>query len=71
MRSTQERKADALEKLEKDADVWVATGDEHGDPGADGRDWVYILLRPAAIQVWRDVAEITGRTVMRAGAWLA
>jgi len=29
-RSTQQCKADALEKLEKDADVWVATGDENG-----------------------------------------
>ncbi len=146
MRSTQQRKADAIEKLEKDADVWAATGDEHGiahlvplslcwhegkvvvavegrsrtarnasasgqarlalgpsrdvvmidaaaavvpragadpaivtayrertgwDPGAGGGDWVYILLQPTTVQVWRDMAEITGRTVMRVGAWLA
>ena len=145
MRSTQQRKAHALEKLEKDADVWVATGDEHGiahlvplslcwhggkvvvavesrsrtarnasvsgqarlalglsrdvvmidaaatvvpragvdpaivtayrertgwEPGAGGGDWVYVLLQPTTIQVWRDVAEITGHTIMRAGAWL-
>jgi hypothetical protein len=146
MRSAEQRKSDAIEKLEKDADVWVATAGEGGhahlvplslcwhdgnvivavegrsrtarnasasgqarlalgtsrdvvmidaaaavvarsgvdpaiagayrertgwQPGADGGEWVYILLRPATIQVWRDVAEITGRTVMRDGAWLA
>src|SRR5580692_1953243 len=146
MRSTQQRKADALEKLEKDADVWVATGDEHGiahlvplslcwhegkvvvavesrsrtarnasvsgqarlalgpsrdvvmidataaivacssadpalasayrdrtgwAPGANGGEWVFILLQPTAMQVWREVDEIAGRTVMRDGAWLA
>lgn len=41
------------------------------EPGSDGGEWVYVLLRPVRIQVWRDVAEIAGRTVMRDGAWLA
>lgn len=41
------------------------------DPGSDGGDWVYVLLKPARIQVWRDVEEIAGRTVMRRGTWLA
>ncbi|HEU5416760.1 MAG TPA: pyridoxamine 5'-phosphate oxidase family protein, partial [Streptosporangiaceae bacterium] len=41
------------------------------EPGSDGGEWVYLLLRPVRIQVWRDVAEIAGRTVMRDGAWLA
>jgi Pyridoxamine 5'-phosphate oxidase len=146
MRSPAQRKSDAIEKLNKDHDVWVATADDHGiahlvplslcwhddlvvvavearsrtarnasasgqarlalgpsrdvvmidaqasvvarqdagaemagsyrertgwDPGSDGGDWVYILLRPTRIQVWRDVAEITGRTIMRGGTWLA
>jgi hypothetical protein len=146
MRSAEQRKSDAIEKLEKDEDVWVATAGQGGtahlvplslcwhdgnvivavegrsrtarnasasrqarlalgtsrdvvmidaaatvtarsgldpaiasayrertgwQPGSDGGDWVYILLKPATIQVWRDVAEITGRTVMRDGAWLA
>jgi hypothetical protein len=146
MRSTEQRKSDAIEKLEQDQDVWVATADSRGvahlvplslcwhdglvvvaaeassrtarnvsasgrarlalgpsrdvvmidagasvtarqavgpaiadayrartgwEPGADGGDWVYILLRPATIQVWRDPGEIAGRTVMRNGAWLA
>jgi hypothetical protein len=135
MRSTEQRKSDAIEKLEKDQDVWVATADSRGvahlvplslcwhdglvvvaaeassrtarnvsasgrarlalgpsrdvvmidagasvtarqavgpaiadayrartgwEPGADGGDWVYILLRPATIQVWRDPGEIAG-----------
>jgi hypothetical protein len=146
MRSAEQRKSDAIEKLEQDADVWVATAGAGGNahlvplslcwhggnvivavegrsrtarnasasgqarlalgtsrdvvmidaaatvaarsgvdpaiasayrertgwqPGADGGEWVYILLRPATIQVWSDVAEISGRTVMRDGAWLA
>jgi len=146
MRSTAQRKSDAIEKLNKDQDVWVATADDRGiahlvpeslcwhdgmvvvaveassrtarnasasgrarlalgptrdvvmidaqasvvarqdagtaiagsyrertgwDPGFDGGDWVYVLLKPARIQVWRDVDEIAGRTVMADGTWLA
>jgi hypothetical protein len=41
------------------------------EPGSDGGDWVYVLLKPVRIQVWRDVAEISGRTVMADGTWLA
>jgi hypothetical protein len=146
MRSAAERKSDAIEKLNKDQDVWVATGDDRGiahlvplslcwhdgmvvvavearsrtarnasasgqarlalgssrdvvmidakasvvagqdaepaivggyrertgwEPGSDGGDWVYVLLKPTRIQVWRDVGEIAGRTVMSDGTWLA
>jgi hypothetical protein len=41
------------------------------EPGSDGGNWVYVLLKPARIQVWRDVEEIAGRTVMNDGTWLA
>jgi hypothetical protein len=146
MRSAAQRKSDAIEKLNKDQDVWVATADDRGiahlvpvslcwhdgmvvvaveassrtarnasasgqarlalgpsrdvvmidaeasvvtrldagpaiarayrertgwEPGSDGGDWVYVLLKPTRIQVWRDVDEIAGRTVMAAGRWLA
>lgn len=146
MRSTAQRKSDAIEKLRKDQDVWVATADDHGiahlvplslcwhdgmvvvaveassrtarnasasgrarlalgptrdvvmidaqasvvarqdaglaivgsyrertgwEPGSDGGDWVYVLLRPTRIQVWREVDEIAGRTVMADRTWLA
>lgn len=40
------------------------------DPGSDGGEWVFVRCRPVSVQVWRDVEEITGRTVMRQGAWL-
>ena len=146
MRSTAQRKSDALDKLHNDQDVWVATADGRGiahlvplslcwrdglvvvaveagsrtarnasasgrarlalgptrdvvmidaqasvvtredagpvivdtyrertgwEPGSEGGDWVYVLLKPARIQVWRDVEEIAGRTVMTDGTWLA
>jgi hypothetical protein len=146
MRSTAQRKSDAIEKLRTDEDVWVATADDRGiahlvplslcwrdgmviiavetrsrtarnvsasgrarlalgptrdvvmidaqatvvaredagpeiagdyrertgwEPGSDGGDWVYVLLKPVRIQVWREVDEIPGRTVMDDGTWLA
>jgi hypothetical protein len=146
MRSTAQRKSDAIEKLHKDEDVWVATADDRGtahlvplslcwhdgmvviavearsrtarnasasgqarlalgptrdvvmidaqasvvarqdagpaiagiyrertgwEPGSDGEDWVYVFLKPTRIQVWREVDEIPGRTVMKDGTWLA
>jgi Pyridoxamine 5'-phosphate oxidase len=145
MRSTEQRKSDAIDKLEKDEDVWVATADAAGiahlvplslcwhdgkvivavesrsrtarnasasgqarlalgpsrdvvmidaaatvvarstvapeiagayhdrtgwQPGAHGGDWVFILLQPTTMQVWREVNEIADRTVMRNGTWL-
>ncbi len=41
------------------------------DPRASGEPFVYVRLRPERIQVWRESDEIAGRTVMRAGGWLA
>ena len=41
------------------------------DPGEDGAEWIFVRLRPSTIQVWRNVEEITGRTVMSDEAWLA
>lgn len=32
--------------------------------------FVYVQLVPQRIQVWKGPAEFSGRTVMRAGAWL-
>jgi hypothetical protein len=37
----------------------------------DDRDeYVYLLLRPERIQVWRESNELAGRTVMRDGTWV-
>ena len=33
--------------------------------------YVFVVLRPHRVQVWREVDEITGRTIMRDGHWLA
>ncbi len=40
------------------------------DPrGSSG--YVYLVLRPERVQAWREADEISGRTIMRDGAWLA
>jgi hypothetical protein len=56
-----EATADLAERYAEQAD-W--------DPRTAGGDFVYLLLRPERMQVWREANEIAGRTVMRAGAWL-
>src|ERR1700730_18986540 len=43
----------------------VSGNDPQSTPG-----FVYIQLVPERIQLWKGVAEFTGRTVMRAGVWL-
>jgi hypothetical protein len=40
------------------------------DPGADGGEWVFLRCSPISVQVWRDLEEIAGRTVMRRGTWI-
>jgi len=39
-------------------------------PGSRDGGYVFLCLRPQRIQVWRDVAEHPGRTVMRAARWV-
>ncbi len=41
------------------------------DPRSAHGDFVYSLLRPQRIQVWREVNEIAHRTVMKGGVWLS
>jgi hypothetical protein len=45
-------------------------GQADWDPRSSGGDYVYLLLVPRRIQVWREENEIAGRTIMRGGAWL-
>ncbi len=33
-------------------------------------DYAVITLRPTRVQAWREANEISGRTLMRAGAWV-
>jgi hypothetical protein len=49
------------------ADGYAAQAD--WDPRSAGGDFVFTLLRPERIQVWREVNEIAGRTIMRRGRW--
>jgi Pyridoxamine 5'-phosphate oxidase len=40
------------------------------DPRSAGGRYVYVVLRPDRIQAWREVNELPGRTLMRAGSWV-
>jgi hypothetical protein len=44
-------------------------GQADWDPRAARGRFVYLVLRPDRIQAWREVNEIAGRTLMRAGTW--
>jgi general stress protein 26 len=54
----------------------IDTAAAEGYARASGNDprsapgFAYLQLTPERMQVWRGVAEFTGRTVMRGGAWL-
>jgi hypothetical protein len=40
------------------------------DPRTDVGQYVYLLFGPERIQVWREVEELVGRTVMQHGSWV-
>jgi hypothetical protein len=40
------------------------------DPRTAGGDYIYLVLGPERIQVWREGENPAGRTVMRNGAWV-
>jgi general stress protein 26 len=40
------------------------------DPRTDDGDYVYLVLGPERIEVWREAEDPAGRTVMRNGAWV-
>jgi hypothetical protein len=57
-----------------EAPPWVADGYAavtDWDPRQAGGSYVYLILRPDRIQAWRESNEISGRTLMREGEWLA
>ena len=52
-----------------------ATADAHtGHSGFDARaefeDYVYLRVTPTEIRAWREANELSGRLLMREGAWL-
>jgi general stress protein 26 len=40
------------------------------DPRDENGDYAFFRIVPDRIQAWREVNELTGRTLMRGGAWL-
>jgi len=40
------------------------------DPREAGDSYVFLALRPLAVQAWREVNELPGRTLMRDGVWV-
>ncbi len=50
------------------AEAYAAQAD--WDPREDGDAYVMLFLRPRRIQAWREANELTGRLLMRDGAWL-
>ena len=50
-------------------DAYLAQSD--WDPRDQGIPFVFSVLVPERIQAWREADEITGRTLMRGGNWLA
>ena len=49
-------------------DAYTAQADWDPREAPDG--YVFVILAPERIQVWREANEIPGRTVMRHGHWL-
>lgn len=39
------------------------------DPRTESEDYVFLVLSPERIEVWREGEDLTGRTVMRGGVW--
>ncbi len=41
------------------------------DPRGDTGNWVFIRVTPSKMLAWREVNEIRGRVIMKAGNWLS
>lgn len=63
-----ERSVPVVDAPPEIAEGYAAQADWDPRPGGD--DDVYLVLRPQRVQAWREVEEITGRVLMRDGAWL-
>ena len=49
-----------------------ASAAKHGwDPRDEAGDYAYFRIVPDQVQAWREVNELPGRVLMRAGIWLA
>jgi hypothetical protein len=78
----QQRKQDALRRLEQDVDAWVASADPNcGTPYLVPLSFLWggetlLVATPAAsrtargLQAWREANELEGRELMHSGRWL-
>ena len=65
----------AVQETLAPADVPAGLGDKFAaktgfDPRRQPDDYLYFRIGPSRIQAWREVNELTGRDLMRDGAWL-
>jgi hypothetical protein len=63
--------AEAVPAAEARANLADAYAAQAGwDPRTDGGVYVYLVLQPERIQVWREGEDLAGRNVMRNGKWV-
>jgi hypothetical protein len=58
--------AEPIDDATKDAFATTHGWDPRNEPG----DFAFFRIVPDWIQAWREVNELSGRTLMRGGAWL-
>jgi nitroimidazol reductase NimA-like FMN-containing flavoprotein (pyridoxamine 5'-phosphate oxidase superfamily) len=62
---------DGAAELVSDEETKDAFAAKHGwDPRKDSGDYVFFRIVPDRVQAWREVNELTGRTLMRGGEWV-
>jgi pyridoxamine 5'-phosphate oxidase-like protein len=66
---------DGTAELTAAPDLDAATADAFAakagfDPRAAGTPFTYFRVRPRRLQAWREVNELSGRTLLRDGAWV-
>jgi general stress protein 26 len=63
---------DGTAELVEDDQAKDAFAAKHGwDPRQESADYAFFRIVPDRVQAWREVNELSGRTLMRDGRWLA
>jgi hypothetical protein len=63
---------DGTAELVEDDQAKDAFAAKHGwDPRQESADYAFFRIVPDRVQAWREVNELSGRTLMRDGQWLA
>jgi nitroimidazol reductase NimA-like FMN-containing flavoprotein (pyridoxamine 5'-phosphate oxidase superfamily) len=62
---------DGRAELVQDEPTKDAFAAKHGwDPRDEAEDYAFFRIVPNRLQAWREVNELSGRTLMRDGSWL-